>query len=846
MISIKSRLTTTAVFLALLLVAAVLQPLTADAAVIITEYGGLTTSSGPHGITSGPDGALWFTEGAGNRIGRIDPTTHAVTEYELTPSSDPRIITSGPDGALWFTEYSGNRIGRIDPTTHAVTEYGGLTAGSLPYGITSGPDGALWFTEYLGDRIGRIDPTTHAVTEYGGLTAGSGPFGITSGPDGALWFTEITGYRIGRITTGGAVTEYGGLTADSEPHGITSGPDGALWFTEEAGNRIGRIDPTTHAVTEYGGLTAGSRRPTGITSGPDGALWFTEYTGDSIGRIDPTTHAVTEYVGFTAGSRPWAITSGPDGALWFTEYLGNQIGRVSIPFTVKASVSGSHGRVSPATQTVNSAGTATINVTPDAGYRTASIIDNGVNMSVTNPYVIGKMAADHNVVVTFKRSNSTWYLAEGTTSWGFSTYITIENPNADTVTANVTYMPTGKATVKQTVKLPGLTQTTLTNNDLIEVMGGQCDFSTKVTCKEGTTIAVDRTMSWTGPGAASPEAHNSIGVTAPAKTWYLPEGSSAWGFETWLLIQNPNSKEAACTITYMIEGTGPQEVTKTVPPNSRATFDMSKDIGARGASIKVESSVPVIPERAMYRNNRREGHDSIGTTSPAKDYYLAEGATGYDVGYITYVLVQNPQGSPTDITITYMTGSGEVAGPSFQMPANSRKTIRVNDQLGLNTDVSTRAHGSQPIIAERAMYWNNGTGEACHDSIGMSAPQRTFYLPDGWAFGGRETWTLVQNPNNVDVSVEISYLSPYHEIIPGPAPKPPGNRVFTAIVPANSRRTFNMADEVKEDPIFPYEDHYKYAIVVESKTPGRKIMCERAMYWNSRGAGTDTIGGYGD
>jgi len=273
---------------------------------------------------------------------------------------------------------------------------------------------------------------------------------------------------------------------------------------------------------------------------------------------------------------------------------------------------------------------------------------------------------------------------------------------------------------------------------------------------------------------------------------------------------------------------------------------MADDIGGRDASIKVESNVPVIPERAMYRNDRREGHESIGTTSPARDYYLAEGATGYSVGYITYVLVQNPQDSPTDVTITYMTGSGQVAGPAFPMPANSRKTIRVNDQLGLNTDVSTHVHGSRPIIAERAMYWNNGTGEACHDSIGPASPHTAFYLPDGWAAGWYETWTLVQNPNNVDVSVEISYLPPYHKIIPGPAPLPPGMVVFTATVPANSRRTFNMADRVKVDSLFPDQDYYKYAIVVKCKTPGKKIMCERAMYWNNRGAGTDTIGGFSD
>ena len=34
------------------------------------------------------------------------------------------------------------------------------------------------------------------------------------------------------------------------------------------------------------------------------------------------------------------------------------------------------------------------------------------------------------------------------------------------------------------------------------------------------------------------------------------------------------------------------------------------------------------------------------------------------------------------------------------------------------------------------------------------------------------------------------------------------------------------------------------SIMVTSKTAGKKIMVERSMYWNNRGAGTDTIGGY--
>ena len=39
--------------------------------VIFTEYPITTAGSAPTGITQGPDGALWFTEAAANKIGRI-------------------------------------------------------------------------------------------------------------------------------------------------------------------------------------------------------------------------------------------------------------------------------------------------------------------------------------------------------------------------------------------------------------------------------------------------------------------------------------------------------------------------------------------------------------------------------------------------------------------------------------------------------------------------------------------------------------------------------------------------------------------------------------------------------
>jgi virginiamycin B lyase len=39
-----------------------------------------------------------------------------------TAASTPQYITAGPDGALWFTEYSGNKLGRV-ATSGTFTEF---------------------------------------------------------------------------------------------------------------------------------------------------------------------------------------------------------------------------------------------------------------------------------------------------------------------------------------------------------------------------------------------------------------------------------------------------------------------------------------------------------------------------------------------------------------------------------------------------------------------------------------------------------------------------------------------------------------------------------------------------
>ena len=87
-------------------------------------------------------------------VARAGSAEVSLTEYPVPAGGwiAPYGIAAGADGALWFTEQLGNKIGRIT-TSGGLTEYS-LPAGplistspfifsNLPWGIASGPDGAL-------------------------------------------------------------------------------------------------------------------------------------------------------------------------------------------------------------------------------------------------------------------------------------------------------------------------------------------------------------------------------------------------------------------------------------------------------------------------------------------------------------------------------------------------------------------------------------------------------------------------------------------------------------------------------------------------------------------------------
>ena len=103
-------------------------------------------------ITTGPDGALWFTNNRTARSGGSPPTGWSAPTRPR--HREPGAIVAGPDGALWFTDAGSYTIDRIT-TDGIVTSYTDPSV-DFPDGITVGPDHALWFTNAAGNSIGRL------------------------------------------------------------------------------------------------------------------------------------------------------------------------------------------------------------------------------------------------------------------------------------------------------------------------------------------------------------------------------------------------------------------------------------------------------------------------------------------------------------------------------------------------------------------------------------------------------------------------------------------------------------------------------------------------------------------
>jgi virginiamycin B lyase len=266
----------------------------------IKEYEVPTPKSRPHDPAQAPDGSLWYTGQAANKLGRLDPTTGAFKEYPLkTPHSGPHGLVADQQGNIWFTAISAGYLGKLDPKTGDIREYRPADKTEIdPHTPVFDHNGMLWFTNEETNYVGRLDPSTGQMTLAKSPTAHAVPYGIVVLPNDAPLFCEFGTNKLATVDSKTmTVHEYPLPNASARPRRIALAPDGTVFYTDFARGYLGHFDAAAGKLLREWPSPGGSdSEPYGIAISADGIVWYSEsgVTPNTLIRFDPKSETFSQ------------------------------------------------------------------------------------------------------------------------------------------------------------------------------------------------------------------------------------------------------------------------------------------------------------------------------------------------------------------------------------------------------------------------------------------------------------------------------------------------------------------------------------------------------------------------
>lgn len=290
----------------------------------------------------------------------------------------------------------------------------------------------------------------------------------------------------------------------------------------------------------------------------------------------------------------------------------------------------------------------------------------------------------------------TWFLAEGSTQPPFDTWIILQNPNPSPTNARLTFMLEQGGTVEVEQPLAPQSRTSFHANDILPLSG----FATAV--RSDLPIVVERSM-YFADGAG---VHGSIGVKTPGKAWFMAEGDTRSGSDTWILLQNPGSAVANVAITIMKEDGTTLVTYYALDPSTRQSVFADTIVPNAAFGARIDADQPIIVERSVYVSEGRGGHNSAAVPIPNTEWYLPEGSTRSPYREVLALLNPNAESTQVDLLFTRADGQPPVT-QSFLLRPTSRLTVDVN-RIVFNSDVSTRVVADKPVVVERSMYFDRG------------------------------------------------------------------------------------------------------------------------------------------
>ncbi|MGQ9537070.1 MAG: Ig-like domain-containing protein [Actinomycetota bacterium] len=393
-------------------------------------------------------------------------------------------------------------------------------------------------------------------------------------------------------------------------------------------------------------------------------------------------------------------------------------------------------------------------------------------------------AASEVTVFVGNNISQTNHFAEGCTRPGFDTWLCIQNPGDEVALVTVNYqLGEGQgAASPQTYQVAAHSRYTIYVNG---VVGAGKDVSIQVTSNR--PIVSERPMYFTYTGQEGTRlrgGHTAQGADFARREWYFAEGCTRPGFDTWLCLQNPGREEAVVQVEYMLENGAYLGRSYRVPPWSRGTVMVDREVGeGHDVSMRVTSSVPVVAERPvyfLYQGMWDGGHNVMGAGRPETEWYFAEGCTR--TGFNQWICLMNPNEQEATARITYLMEDGGRIEREYRLRPRSRFTVNVNNDVARQHDVSTCVTSDLPIVVERPMYFLYASSiDEGSNAMGVNKAGSSWYFAEGCTRNGFEEYLCLMNPGKVEARASLRFmLDDSSQLLRG-VTVPPGTRVTVKV-----------------------------------------------------------------
>jgi hypothetical protein len=415
----------------------------------------------------------------------------------------------------------------------------------------------------------------------------------------------------------------------------------------------------------------------------------------------------------TAIVKEYFLSEGATGEFFSTDILLANPNMTDAPTTI--TFLESNGTTTVVSQNVPSQSRRTIRVNDvdglaNAAFSTIVRSDNALPLVVERTMWWDQTGYGSHTERAVDGPSKTWHFAEGSQGF-FFTYVLLANPHHTANSATVQYLIEGGPAVTRTYPLEPDARFTIDAGADAALVGKS--FGMTVTFDQ-PGIA-ERAM-YFGTSPLWKGGHESIGVTAPATSWFLAEGATGTFFETFVLLANPNAADVTATLRFLPASGQPVMKKKLIPANGRVTVNIEQEdasLAAGAVATAVDAQLPIIVERSQYWPDPAprwyEAHNSFGVPAAGTKWGLAEGRVGGDNHAQTYILLANPGFLDAEVQLTFLRETGTPVTKSVTVTASTRFTLPVggpevpeitNERFGVLIE------SNQPIAVERALYWD--------------------------------------------------------------------------------------------------------------------------------------------